>query len=492
MVKNKKSASVFLQKTDELLTKTLFFVYVFAMGVVLPLHYRNGYSDLMEAKADLFVSMMKWIFPFMAILFAIRIIRRRIKITFINSILLAFLLSVSVSTVFSFSPHDAISGRQGWYVGFYAILCFLLALFLFKDEDVTENKIIYVPLIPVYLLQLILTFADAMGYDLLSIRENLPDYYRLTHFATIGNSNWYVGYLSLFVPFFTALYLFSKEKILTAVCLLLSVNGFIASILIGADAMLVVLLCTVAFLFPFILDSIVRLRRFLVFVLSFLLCVLIIDISGQFANFLWLYRGIGKLFFEYPAINACIAIMSALLLIFLFKLDESTYQEKKKVIKLTVSIALLLIILFLGFKFIDKAGNYDSNRIALWELSFDKYSQFGLYHKMFGLGPELLRNLYSSMFETFGTVYTVSHSEPIQILLSMGAFGSVFWFLCWAYVIWVFFQRSIYRDHLSSALFVSLLSYLIQSFFNSATIPNLGILIIVLCYFSRRASNEKH
>ncbi len=473
------------------LYKAVFFLFVYGTGFVLPLYYRNGYFDMMEAKADLFFSMMKVILPLALILLVIKIAHKRFGFSFQNIVFLLFLVTGLISTVFSFSPKNAFSGSQGWHVGYYAILCLMIVFLALKDEKIIRNDYVYIPLLIVYAFETIMTYCDARGFDLLSMKAELPEHYHYAYFATLGNSNWYVGYLSLFVPVLVCLYLSSKKIIGTVMYLFLSLSGLIASMLIGSDGIFISIFVSVTVIIFYVLHNMERIRRFLLLLSCFLIFCALIGSSYRFVVFFDHYEGIGDLFFEHPYfIRILIAVIVFAFLASLF-IDEIFYQKNKKKVYIAFSVLMIILIvvfLYLGISY--RGDRLDSYRFELWKLSLERYDRFDLYHKLFGLGPELLRNIYGSMYEKHGVVYTVSHSEPVQILMTMGISGLIVWALMWGSSLAPLITEKKHKNSELIGPYSSLFAYLGQSFVNSATLTNLCILIILLFFISIKANNE--
>ncbi len=273
------------------LYRAVFLFFVYGTGVVLPLYFRNGYYDMMEAKADLFFLMMKILLPFAVILLFLKIRLKKDHFSLFEKSLLLFLISVSISTLFSVSPENAFSGSQGWHVGYFSMICLIVVLLALKDETTFKNDLVYIPLLMVYGFETVMTFLDARGSDLLSLKAGLPQHYHYSYFATLGNSNWHVAYLSLFVPILVCLYLSSKKMIWTILSFLLNMSGLIASLLIGADGIFISILFSVILMMMFVLDNTDRIKRFLLLLSCFLIVCAAIGSSERFVVFFDYYEG---------------------------------------------------------------------------------------------------------------------------------------------------------------------------------------------------------
>ena len=465
-------------KIYKIIHASSFLFFLYAAGVILPLYYRNAYYDIMDVKAELFFILMKILLPFLIAVIILKICRKKRHIDFLACSILYLLTSSFVSAFFSYSKADAFSGRQGWYVGYFTILCLSLMILTFKDEDRPLCSYVNYPLYLVCLFEFLLTISDAMDLDLLSMRENLDITSHFAYFGTIGNSNWYVGYLSLFVPLFLSRYLSSEKKTDTVFFFLTSLTGLISSILIGADGIYLSMGIAALILAMQTLDGIESLKRTSFLFLVFSLVMFFIRHSALFASFFTFYDSIGLLLFD-----SRVLIITAVLSVMLFSVslfaDKEKYLNRKKYIVISVMLILLICAVFVLSEMISFRGDsLDNYRFELWRISLKQFDRFDLFHKLFGLGPELLRNVYASMYSKYGIVYTVSHSESIQVLLTMGLSGLLAWSFCWISLLYMFARDKACFNKEITGFYAGLFAYFAQSFVNSATIPNLCILAL--------------
>ena len=466
------------------LEKGLFILFLYWIGIVLTFYYRNAYFDILDAKAELFFSGTKLFMPLGIAAIIGRLARREIKISVFQLFLLSFLLSSAISTFSSYDPYSAFVGNQGWYVGYYSIASLIVVYLAFGNKPISIRKEFYYPLLLASLLQYLLIISDAMGFDLLSMRTQLEESSHFAYLGTLGNSNWIVGYLSLMLPLQICFYLSAKSRYKTCFDFVLSLSGLLASILIGADGMYVSMGIYFLLLAPFIMENIERIKRFLILIGTFLIMLILISVLEVFEPFFVYYDSIGKLLFDHKILFLLFFVL-VLLFFFVLKLDPESYDKKKdKYIKLVMISYVLAVAAIVSFAIAYRGDKLDNYRFELWNLSLKQFARFDTFHKLFGLGPEMLRNVYSPLFEKYGVVYTVSHSEPIQILLTMGVFGLLFWSLCWICLLGSLFHKEGRGYSKKCAVFASAFAYLGQAFVNSATLLNLCFLTLFVIHLS--------
>lgn len=470
-------------KTYDLLYSLAYVLFCYG-ALVLTLYVRDGYFDMMEAKASCFRSLVYVLLPFLVITGIFKIKEKRLS--FKDHLTLgvcAFALMAAVSTLLSSDRKAAWSGDQGWFVGLFVILTLTLVFLVLKDETFNERHVRYV-LLAVLLFIYVFTIIQGTRADLFGLRRQMIGKDIYNYYATIGNSNWCVGYFALTVPALIGLYLNAEDKRQMAFFLVMSLLGLSASLIIGADAiypaygMMVLIMC------PFLFRDKKNIQLLGILLAGLGMVLALIRISGLFKERLTVMSGISRLVFGWPLIAVIIAI-GAIMYLLGQKLNEEKFDSIRK--KLVTGVTVLLVIggVAAAVSLFGSNANFSNGRLDLWKLSLQVYSEdFNILEKLFGVGPECLRGIYSILPAVDERIYVCSHSEFIQILLSIGLFGLLTWIFCW-YGIFRIFLDALKQDRKEALPFLAgIFAYLGQSFFNSATIPNL----CVLCFFAVMAT----
>ena len=468
------------QRIDKIyayLYKLTYILFLYGGGVIMALYSRHGYFDMMESKASLFNMMMLFLLPLFTVLIVLKIILGKNRKTLFTVFLTVFLLTALISTVLSFSAANAFDGKQGWYVGSYAMLCLVFAVLSMKDDKTIDPKM-YIPLFVVFFFESIVVIFDVMDIHILPFKKEMND----SHFffnGTIGNNNWCVGYFSLFVPFLFYLYLSCKERYKAILFMMLGVTGLLASILNWADSICLSYMFASFVLIPYVLTDLIRIRRFVLFLAVFFISVALISSNETFMTYTLYYDSIFIVLFEHKTFLCLISGLCLLFYVLSLKTKDDTYKKYSRYLICIVSVFYIVMMILAVGKTLSLDADIDSRRFELWGLSLEKFASFSLKDKLFGVGPELVRNLYARLYSKYGTVYTVSHSEIVQSLLTLGIGGASMWMLCWFELIRMCIQR-VKNNEIFIGILMSLLGYLGQSFFNSATLLNLCILSILV------------
>ncbi len=471
----------------ELCFNTAYLVFECLAGVLLPLYYHDAYYDMMQSKESCFSFILVASLPFLIMAFIMKLIaKKRIITGAFDLSLLLFLIVSLVSSLLSPSLKDSFSGRQGWYVGFKAIAFLIFVYFTLKEEKI-DNRYIFLPVILVSVFEFIMIVSDCMGLDLLRMRTDIKYNHYYVYFGTIGQSNWMVGYLSLFVTYYVCKYLSAEKKEEAYVYLLVSLLGLLSCILVGADGIYLAFGFCSFFVIPFLFDDLRRLGKsgLLLFLLG--IGLFLLPVSGLFEKRLEVMSGIGRILFRRES-----ALLFLLIGLFLYvltgKADGRYYDTYKRKIIILIEAILGCISLYMIVSVLkDMDPNFGNGRMMLWKYSIDRFRRtYDLKKMLFGIGPELLNRVYAPLSLKQNAAYDSAHSEALHMLMSMGVSGLLAWTACWSNLFVSFFQRKMYLDAEKIALYAGVFAYFGQTFVNSATLPNLCILLLFVLKISEK------
>ncbi|MBR4462458.1 MAG: O-antigen ligase family protein [Erysipelotrichaceae bacterium] len=455
--------------------KDVFLILLF-FSVVLILIMHDGYYDLMKTKADLFTRFMYLFLPVCLFAIVYRLIHHRFSIKgFFEWSLLGLLISSFVSMMLSYDRLYAFNGKQGWYVGFFAIFSLIAVYFALKESSPVSDRFYLVPVL-LFLFECILMITDCARLDLFHLKTEFYEYQYYDYFATIGNCNWCVGCLSLSVPVMLCLYVLQEDQKKRSLFYAASLLGLLSSILNGADAIYLAYgLCFMAII-PFLFAQRIRLKRLAFLCVSVCISLLLIRVIPAFAERLSRLNGLGQWIMDLRFLLPC-ALVSLFVCLFLDGKKEKWYQKnRKKLIICTETIMAMIVVCAAVLALTRKDGDLGNGRLLIWAQSWKAYTKrYSWKMRFFGIGPELLNNVYAPLYERLGSYCVCSHSEPIQMLMTMGIFGLAFWLMLWFSVFATYFKS---KNDLAAALSAGMIAYFGQSLVNSATIPNLVLLCL--------------
>lgn len=430
--------------------------------------------------------------PFLVVTSFIRYIKNKERL--IENLLdlgLIFLLITSLlSTVFSLAPDYSLSGEAGWQIGFYAIGSLIMIYFALKGGPF-EQKTVYIPVIFACAAQFLLSITDAMKMDLFHFREVIAYSLYFNYYGTIGNCNWYVGLMSLLVPLFVCLYLGEKRTDMKYLYFFVSILGIVVSVLNGADSIYAAYGFCAFFMMPFVLRSTANLKRISVLIIISAVSFLAISYLPPFSERLMYMEGYGN-FLIHPITDTVLIVLGILLYLFSSKIKEEQYDKFAGRIILICEIVLGIAVLFVLAKIVSGfSDDFGNKRGEIWRISFEVFSNdYDIIRKLFGVGPELLVEIYTGMSEETGMIYNSAHNEAIHMLMSMGIFGFVSWAICWLSIFLSYFRFKNRKSGLIFGLYSGLFAYFGQSMFNSATTLNLCALTLIAILLSQNASSS--
>ncbi len=188
-------------------TQDLLRLYLLAMTVVLPLYMKNGYDGLGEAKSVLYKNMS--LLVLIGLVFALAFSeQKRLEIGkwSVTDIFVALLGAESfLSMLFSIDRGTAFWGIDGWRMGFLPQMIMVIYYFLYSRIRIfRKNGLFLFSLggIPVFVMTLLTRFSLVSFGGL----------YENSFISTIGNINWYSGYLSVFLTAAAMQFLLEEDK----------------------------------------------------------------------------------------------------------------------------------------------------------------------------------------------------------------------------------------------------------------------------------------
>lgn len=460
-----------------------FLILLYGIGIFLPLYFQNHYFDIMEAKAYGYYLVIRFFFIFALITFILKIICKDFNknYLFLRISLILFLIATCVSSFLSRSLSNAISGLQGWYIGLFTIGTLIFMILIFKDTK-KISFYFYIPVIMTIAFVYILTILHSFEIDLLDLHNNiLVDSYH-KYLSTIGNINWYAGYLSLTVPLFVCQYLKEENKTKTVIYAVMSFLGVLSISFLGSDSIYLALGFMSFFVIPYLFWEKQHIKRF-----SYIIIVYICGLlTARYLDYCM--DGFSAITRQYKFILPCFVVAICLYVISV-DLKNRKFQKYRKTIIIAIETALFIALIgFVTYAFLNNGGDWATGRGALWEETLKIYSNFSLKRKLFGLGPEMLNNAYANFNNKYHALYLTSHSEPIQLLATLGICGLITWIMCWGYFFVNFFKTKAWKDSKLIPIYISLFAYFGQALLNSSTTLNvatLSLLVIGYCIYSK-------
>lgn len=500
--------------------------YLLLIFAALPIYMRDGFYLLADAKY-LFFRGVSLIFLPLGLCGAIvcgicrwRRYRGRPwgRCSSTDCLAICFALFSLLSYLFSAYKDTAFIGFSGWYMGLLTQLFLVGGYFLvsrwYEREELIAD-IVWISVTAVCLLGVL----NRLGYDPLGTYEGMDwwDWNRKNLLSTVGNINWYCGYLAVAVPLL--LYCFWAAKGwrripagiasfvgIGAVFLQGSASGYVALgamyavLLLGSlkDAELLLRFLETAILVP--------LFAFLMWMTQIPL-ILAYDMEEM----------VGKIFTPLWGIPLGILAVGIVALHLLDKRGgwPENGSALKGVLALGGALGLAGVLAFVGCQVSDEVWRFfggssflrfdsawGSGRGALWTATWNGFWRSGPGNLLYGVGPDCFARyfyeqeslaLQAPISWEEGAIYANAHNEWLNMLVNQGILGAGA-YLGFFLSAFVRFWRRRGGNRRMTAGMMAVAAYLANQFFSFGQVvaTPLIFLVIAVCEKEcRRTDGEK-
>lgn len=468
-------------KAKRIVSDLIFFLCL----VIIPLYCEYFYFNMSQAKGHVYMIGVFFLLLSAAIITIVCHFRkenntttsRRGSLLFFEKILIIFGGIALLSSIFSESFPYAFWGTLGWSVGSYTIITLILIYFLLTKWTDRQRISFYKKML-IFSSFLVLTIGilHSAGIDVLFMHEGIYEPQWFDYLSTIGHKNWYVGYLSLIFPFFYMSFLKAqkkKERWVYGCMVELSLWNII---LCDSDGIYLALAFCSLFIVPLFKKSSSYIRDTGLVITGYGLALLLIGQLPVFAPKVLSMEGISLQLLSMPLSFSIFA--AGVLVSIILKKHPIEEAGRNRLSTFLIILLTLLLLGYLGytlFHFDDSWGTY---RGEIWKTSMEIYRNFPLRSKLIGVGPEMLKDYYASLSAHRSLVVLVSHSEPIQILLTMGLTGFLCWVLGWGSLMYHYVKNT-FTEPEQMAYYLPMMAYFAQSLVNSAITTNVALLCIM-------------
>lgn len=492
-----------LQKYTKMVIDCAICIFLVLILGIMPFYNRNGYSRIGTDKAYFFntctVNMGKILAVSTLLYLIILAIQMRgkfwkefrVSLSVTDLFAAGYGLALVLSYFCSTYKENAIWGFTGWYMGFWPQMFLILIYFFISKLWKPRMWILYLTFIASGIVFL-LGYLNRFGVNPLNMTVSSPAF-----ISTIGNINWYCGYLvSVFFAGAAFLWQGEAKKPWKSILLALYVTvGFGTLVTHGSDSGLVALL---AALLVLLCLSVEDSRRMLMFWLE-------MSLLGAACLITWIIRLLAPDSINYdigaanvlstdwcPIIMTCV---SCIVLAWVYRsIKKGTYSEKiaKTLVKTAACIAAAVIVLLPIMIALNTAWpgiwgslsehsiftyspEWGSSRGATWVAGWKCFTEQNFLHKLTGVGPDSMgeylyndasQELNALVEETFGnSLLTNAHCEWLTILVNTGllglaAFGGMMLTGIWR------FLREAGRNIVTCACGICLLAYTVNNIFS--------------------------
>ena len=450
-----------LKKTANLFTTA----YLLLMFCVYPFYIERGYENIGEAKNRFFLMSSIAAFGILGVLAVLQLLKalREIhrqkraylidwdQVSSTDLFVLLYAVTVFLSYVLTDYREEALWGTEGWYMGCVPLLLLCGLYFLISRMWGGNTKIFYL-LMAASAVVFVLGICNRFSFYPAVFEVTQPDF-----ISTLGNINWFCGYLSVVAPVGIGMFVLqdkgsAKKKWLPAGYAVLT---FMAGFSQGSNSIFL----WFAALFITLLWICQEEQKWLE---NWLLLIILWGASAQLVRLLrFLLPGR----YNYDTENLCgyltdssltvwITLAGILAYVIVRKRENRTGEKKKKRRKMIIAFVafaiggwLILSVIhtvwglplfaensaFQEIFLLDE--NWGNGRGAAYSAGIHILRELPLIHKLFGAGPDCFANCAYSLPELsdmlsqyFGNArLTNAHNELLTCLVNTGILGVLFY-----------------------------------------------------------------
>lgn len=346
---------------------------------------------------------------------------------------------------------EAVYGAAGWFMGMATELGFVLLYFLIA-HGWRRRKWIPMLFLPVSAVVFVLGYLNRFGIYPIHMTSARPDF-----ISTIGNINWYCGYLV--TVFFSGVYLLWKadftDKWVKGLLMAYVAVGFASLVTQGSSSGILTMMVVLLLMFFWSVADSRRMQSYLeiVFILS-AVCLITCVIRLLAPGAITYSEGTTDMFTLSPLPLLMAAVSGGLWywvknMSARKKYPEKVFRRLSKIVLIAVGAGagIFLILLILNtvlpkglgplaeISFLKFGPGWGSNRGTTWRAGVMCFLEQDTWHKMVGVGPdcmaaflyndgsEKLLNLVNGQFGNLRL--TNAHNEWLSMLVNVGLLGMI-------------------------------------------------------------------
>ena len=446
-----------MKKQTKEFTSLLCNLYLVALAAVLPLYTDGSYWMLGDTKYLFFRNITLICLGIWAAVMLIAGVRERLhaasedqswwkRWSALDLAVLLYGAAVCLSALFSHYPETAWFGFREWYMGAVSQLLFVGIYFFISRSYGGSSYPLWLWNIAFFAV-VVLGVCNRFGADPVGLLAgfNSGDWEYSHMISTIGNINWFCGYVGVAIAVSVSGYLYSAKGWRRAVLYAISAAGLTLLVIQGCDTGIVVAAVCLGscVLLGIGSASIMKRTLFLAAGVSMLLPAYgrIVTLMGAEALKALPADGIG---IDRLGWNGWWLIGGVCLLfgIFAERAARALRDSKERGRRVRTGMAVLAGILTLAalaaaalyFVRQSRDGLWGSGRGVLWRLAVEGFLRNDFVGKLFGVGPDCFAEYIYSSFPPeelltlsgrwAGAVYANAHNEWLNHLVNLGIMGT--------------------------------------------------------------------
>ena len=489
--------------------------YLLLIFGVYPFYMKEGYVDIGKAKYHFFLYSSLAAVGILSLTGIVCKIQKLLSqcrqkqapsldlngLSLTDLLVMLFAAELFLSFALSDYPREAFWGTEGWYMGLILFLTLCSLYFLISRFRINGKLILYAGMAAsgaVFLLGIL----DRFSFYLIPLKIRQPGF-----ISTLGNINWFCGYLSVLAPLGICPLIFSEQSASPSlkkrlVYSVYTVLAFTAGFCQGSDSILL-FWAALLFLLLWVASSNAS------WLVNCLLSVSLWCFSASAVRILFRVFPGG---YNYETNNLCLFLVHSntvlftgcfTFFLFLFLRERSGNRSLKKpvrtILAFLVTLCFLLWLLLAlkntkeGIPFLSQSSlfllnsSWGNGRGAALKAGWDLFRQMPFSQKMLGAGPDCFSSLAYSPPELAaelnaafgGSRLTNSHNELLTSLVNTGIAGT----FLYLGIQLSFMARCLKRKTEADALYpmaACVFCYLIHNLVSFSQVLNLPFLFLIL------------
>lgn len=423
-----------MKKIREEIVKT----YIALIFTFLPLYYSDNYYNILHDKRDVYIWLSIGFVAIMTLSGIIQVIRTRgniikdeIKSTgLLDIVMLLFAITAVISTYLSADCTASFTGENAWDVGSGVILL-STAVYFAVSRCFSKRADIWFYIYMGSFAVLMIGVIDRLGYDFLIMHDEIPLQYEI-FISTIGNVNFWSGYVAMLVPIFAIAPVFMKSRITRCFSYLFVLAAYFSCFITLANTTYIGIGCGMAYVVYYSLKDKNRIKNLAVNMVLFM-------IAGMIANLFWKKQltpraididTISLILLEYK-LYYIVGIFGVLLLLYAL-LAKKEHSKAYRIARLAwLGILVFGLGGFVTYLLCNYSLELFNYRGSIWYFSWNGFLDGSIKDQLIGVGPGLLDQVTQAQiakadfYVVWNYIYNTAHNDLLEYLVTTGIVGMI-------------------------------------------------------------------
>lgn len=442
-------------------------VWAMVLVVALPLYMKEGYYQIGVAKYDAYAHIAVFGLPILLLLVGIYLVcaykenrmnsnegkTRRKNLSLTDWFMLVYIVTVCIAFFASGSLKEAFWGYEGWYMGLFSQITFVLVYFIIS-RFLKDYPIVLGTLCLTASYVFVQGILHRMNIDTIGVYENLSDYYKSQFLSTLGQASWYSSFMTTVLPIGMFAYWHYKNVILRVLSAVFMFLGFMTLVTQNTDSAYMGFAAAMLVLLHVSAKDAGRLRRWFEIALLFVVAPkCMAGLLHIHPNPAMEWDAISALLMEDVRIWILAVFCIVMVVLIAWAERKNKYPVKAALITRNViyigmgALVLLWIVVLIASahgclpNFISNIGEkipylewnheWGNGRGFTWSVTAKMFSEMNFKNKLIGVGPDCYalyaHGNYADLIATQwgGAVLTNAHNEWFNMFINGGVLGGV-------------------------------------------------------------------